>query len=118
MRGSLLAPANTQPIQHGTVQEQTRRINPRRHGGFVSARTVLYGPAKDAWPVQSNSENPDHDKYPAILLASFPGFMLPKQPYQDFYTDPPIPCSKDVSSLMRASKAALPAGSQKATVGK
>jgi len=52
---------------------------------------VLCGPAKDAWLVQSHSKYPDHDKHPAILLASFPGFMLPKQPYQGFYADPPIP---------------------------
>ena len=56
---------------------------------------MLCGPAKGAWPVQSHSKNPDHNKHAAILLASFPGFMLPKQPYQGFYADPSIPCSKD-----------------------
>jgi hypothetical protein len=45
--------------------------------------------------VQSNSENPDHDKHPAKLLASLPGFILPKQPYQGFYADPPFPCWTD-----------------------
>ena len=51
---------------------------------------MLGGPAKDAWPVQSNSENPDQDKHEAKLLARVPGFMLAKQPYQGFYADPSI----------------------------
>jgi hypothetical protein len=52
---------------------------------------VLCGPAKDAWTVQSNSENPDQDKHETKLLDSLPGFMLAKQPYQGFYAEPPIP---------------------------
>jgi len=71
-----------------TPQDQSTEA---RRLGFVSRQTVLYGPAQDAWPVQSISENPDQNWHPAILLASLPGFMLSEQPYQGFYAEPPIP---------------------------
>jgi len=57
--------------------------------GFVPQRTVLCGSAEDAVIVPRTSEIPIHDWVLATLPAGFAVFMLPKEPKEGFYPDPP-----------------------------